>query len=96
MAAKRPRPQTTDVPAEQEERHSAVEAIDAWDNNIYYLPSTYTGGTYSTTSTPPAVEISTTLPGVYYNPQSFQLISAGADGDIMTPNDNVYNFDKKN
>ena len=75
--------------------------IDGFGYVIKFVPSS----AYSSTT---AVQVnSALLPGVYYNPNSFQLISAGADGLISTPTgtipfgsgandgDNLYNFEKK-
>ena len=64
-------------------------AIDAWDRPIIFEQSSNYGSTNS------KAEPVSGLTGVYYNPKSFQLISAGEDGDPTTDNDNVYNFDKK-
>jgi general secretion pathway protein G len=61
-------------------------AIDAWDNIIYYIPN----NSYGSGATPGE----TIFNGVYYNPKSFQLISAGPDGTIGN-DDDIYNFDKK-
>ena len=72
--------------------------IDNWDSYIVFVPS----AAYSATT---AVQINSSLmSGVYYNPSSFQLISAGPDLTIGTSNpfgtaskdtDNIYNFEKK-
>lgn len=66
-------------------------AVDSWDREIIFEPNSK----YSSTDSNSKAEQVSGLTGVYYNPKSFQLISAGEDGDPTTDNDNVYNFDKK-
>ena len=71
--------------------NDAGGVVDNWDNGILYIPY----GIYSTATSPSAIQINASLmPGVYYNPSSFQLISAGPDGSLGT-SDDIYNFEKK-
>ncbi len=65
------------------------KAVDSWEREIIFEQSSNYGSGDS------KAEQLSGLTGVYYNPKSFQLISAGEDGDPTTDNDNVYNFDKK-
>ena len=65
------------------------KAVDSWEREIIFEQSSNYGSSNS------KAEQLSGLSGVYYNPKSFQLISAGEDGDPTTDNDNVYNFDKK-
>jgi hypothetical protein len=60
--------------------------VDAWDRQLIYIPSS----AYSDTVGEKVGSLD-----VHYNPKSFQLFSAGEDGDPDTEDDNIYNFDRK-
>ena len=62
-------------------------SVDSWGNDIDYILSS----AYSSSTTAQFRKINGT--DLYYNPTSFQLISAGEDKNIDTPNDNVTNFE---
>ena len=63
--------------------------IDNWDKGIRFIPAIHYGFSSSNVAVNPSL-----LPGVYYNPNTFQLISAGPDG-IFGNGDDIYNFEKK-
>lgn len=75
--------------------HEGKNAIlDAWDNPILYIPSDEYENAYEDNEVV-EVKISDSVLAniIYYNHRTFQLISAGEDGDFLTKEDNLYNFD---
>jgi type II secretory pathway pseudopilin PulG len=76
--------------------------VDAWENGIFFIHNKdYVSSYADATKTKEHPKKISTL-DVYYNPRSFQLISAGKDGYIYQNStgtdkttDNIYNFDVK-
>lgn len=81
-------------------RRDLFELRDAWDNPLAYMERTTYGDTFAYVTESPVTgeriesqvkAVQSAKTGGYHNPRTFQLISAGADGEFGT-DDDIGNF----